>query len=156
MGLLFLGGTGCGWKASPKPDIADLEQAFGLTPGALALPDNTPAGAASRAAAAIRAQDWIKTVALLDQLQHARGLTADQMQAVHNASANAYVRMVQLPARGDADAQKSAELDQAPSRSPLEPRTHRWRLSCNPFTVTVRQRDGSGPPTVGFHSHRGS
>lgn len=100
------GWAGCGGKDnSPKADVAELERAFNLTAGAPASGEATPAGQAARAVVAIRAQDWAKAVALLDQLRHVRGLTADQMHAVHNASANAFVRLAELASRGSADAQ---------------------------------------------------
>ena len=109
--FLALGLTGCGKKASSKADAMELEQAFGLKPGAPPSEETTPAGLASRAVAAIHAQDWPKTVSLLGQLRRARDLTADQMHAVHNAQGNANVRLVELACKGDAEAK--AALDRS-------------------------------------------
>lgn len=112
VGLLGTTLVGCGGqKSSPKADAMELEQAFGLKAGAPPSDEATPAGRASRAVAAIRAQDWVKSVALLDQLRRVRDLTAAQMQAVHNAQGNANVRMVELAAKGNADAK--AALDRS-------------------------------------------
>jgi hypothetical protein len=110
--LLSASLVGCGGKnASPKADAMELEQAFGLKPGAPPSEEPTPAGLASRAVAAIRAQDWPKAVSLLGQLRRARELTADQMHAVHNAQGNANVRLVELAGKGNAEAK--AALDRS-------------------------------------------
>jgi hypothetical protein len=101
--------TGCGKKASSKADAMELEQAFGLKPGAPPSEETTPAGLASRAVAAIHAQDWSKAVSLLGQLRRSRDLTADQMHAVHNAQGNANVRLVELAAKGNAEAKAAME-----------------------------------------------
>ena len=112
VGLLGTTLVGCGGhKSSPKADSLELEQAFGLKAGAQPSDEAPPAGRASRAVAAIRAQDWVKSLALLEQLRRVRDLTAAQMQAVHNAQGNANVRMVELAAKGNADAK--AALDRS-------------------------------------------
>jgi len=105
-----VGGCG-GKKASPKADAAELERAFVLQAGATPADSQTPAGLAAGAVAAIKTQDWVKAVGFLDQLRRIRGLTADQMQAVHNAGANAYVRLVELANQGSTEAK--AVLDRS-------------------------------------------
>ena len=110
--LLAASLVGCGGKkSSAKADSMELERAFGLKPGAPPSEEPTPAGLASRAVAAIRAQDWPKAVSLLGQLRRARDLTADQMHAVHNAQGNANVRLAELAGKGNAEAK--AALDRA-------------------------------------------
>jgi hypothetical protein len=102
---IFLASSGCGGeKASLKADAGQLEQAFGIKPGAGSSGDNSPADLAARAVAAIRAGDWVKAVPILAQLRTSKGLTADQFQAVHNANGNAYVKLVELADKGNADA----------------------------------------------------
>jgi hypothetical protein len=102
---MVLASSGCGGeKASPKADAGQLEQAFGIKAGATSAGDNSPADLAARAVAAIRAGDWVKAVPILTQLRTTKGLTAHQFQAVHNANGNAYVRLVELADKGNADA----------------------------------------------------
>ena len=109
--ILCISLTGCGKKASSKADAAELERAFALKSGAPPSEEATPAGLASRAVAAIKAQDWPKAVSLLGQLRKVRDLTSDQMQAVHNAQGNANVRLVELAGKGNAEAK--AALDRS-------------------------------------------
>ena len=103
--------TGCGKKASANADAMELEQAFGLKPGAPPSEETTSAGMASRAVAAIHAQDWPKAISILGQLRRARDLTADQMHAMHNAQGNANVRLAELAGKGNAEAK--AALDRS-------------------------------------------
>jgi hypothetical protein len=110
--LMAAGLVGCGGKkSSARTDAMELERAFGLVPGVAPSEEPTPAGLASRAVAAIRAQDWPKAVSVLGQLRKVRDLTSEQMQAVHNAQGNANVRLVELAAKGNAEAK--AALDRS-------------------------------------------
>jgi len=109
MGCLAACLLGCGSKASPKADATELERVFGLKAGAPASDEPTAAGLASRAVAALRAQEWPKAVVLLEQIRKGRGLTAEQSRAVHNATANALGRVIEQADKGDADAQRLLE-----------------------------------------------
>jgi len=64
---------------------------------------------ASRAVAALRAQDWPRAITLLDWMRLYASLTADQAHAVQNAYANAHLRLTEQAAKGNADAK--AALD---------------------------------------------
>jgi len=102
---------GCGQhKASPKADASELERAFALKPGAPLGDEQTPAALAAKAVAAIRAQDWTKAVPILTQLRTTKGLTAQQLEAVHNANGNAYVRLVEMDKKGNPDAKATLEM----------------------------------------------
>ena len=110
--FLATGLAGCGGsKGSARSDVAQLERAFGLKPGAAPSQDSTPAGVASRAAVALRAQDWPGAVSLLNWMRLYASLTADQARAVQNAYANAHLRLKEQAAKGNADAK--AALDRA-------------------------------------------
>ena len=110
--LLTAAFAGCGGgKGSAKSDAAALERAFGLNAGAAPSQEPTPAGAASRAVAALRAQDWPRAVSLLNWMRLYASLTVEQARAVQNAYANANVRLVEQAAKGNAEAK--AALDRA-------------------------------------------
>ncbi len=107
---LAAGFVGCGGKSpSPKADATELEQAFGLKSGGAPSDETSPAGLAARALDAMRAEDWPTAMAFLERLRRSRPLTPDQSRAVHNASANLYVRLAELAARGDPKAQQTLE-----------------------------------------------
>jgi hypothetical protein len=97
-------------KASPKADASELERAFALTAGAIPTDEPTTAALAVKAVAAIRAQDWPKAVPILTQLRTTRGLTAQQLEAVHNANGNAYVRLVEMAKKGSEDAEATLRM----------------------------------------------
>lgn len=102
---------GCGQnKASPKADVSELERAFALKPSATPGDEQTPAALAAKAVAAIRAQDWTKAVPILTQLRTTKGLTAQQLEAVHNANGNASVRLVEMANKGNQDAKATLEM----------------------------------------------
>jgi len=104
--------AGCsGGNGSPKSDAAELERAFALKAGAQPSPESTPAGVASRAVAALRAQDWARAISLLDWLRLYARLTADQARVVQRAYADAHIRLTQQAANGNAEAK--AALDRA-------------------------------------------
>ena len=110
--FLAAGLPGCsGGKGSTKSDAAELERAFGLKAGAAPSQESTPAGVASRAVAALRAQDWSRAVSLLNWMRLYANLTADQARTVQNAYANAYLCLTELAAKGNAEAK--AALDRA-------------------------------------------
>jgi hypothetical protein len=107
----------CGGKTpSAKAEATELEQAFGLKGGAAPLDEATPAGLASRAVGAMRAEDWAAAMAALERLRRTKALSPDQARAVHNASANIYVRVAELAGRGDAQAQQVLEALKKSSR----------------------------------------
>jgi hypothetical protein len=64
---------------------------------------------ASRAVAALRTQDWPRAMSLLSWIRLNPGLTLDQARAVQNAYANAYLRLTEQAAKGNAEAK--AALD---------------------------------------------
>ena len=102
---------GCGQnKASPKVDALELERAFALKPGAIPGDEPSPAALAAKAVTAIRAQDWPKAVPILTQLRKTKGLTAQQLVAVHNANGNAHVRLVEMDKKGNPDAKATLEM----------------------------------------------
>lgn len=102
--------SGCGAKASSaKADATELEQAFALKGGQTSSDETSPAGLAARALQAMRAEDWSTAMAFLERLRRTRALTPDQSRAVHNASANLYVRLAELAAGGDIKAQQTLD-----------------------------------------------
>ena len=111
-GWLTVGLLGCGGKiTSTKSDAAGLERAFGLKAGEAPSQEPTPAGVASRAVAALRAQDWPRAMSLLDWLRRHASLTVDQARAVQNAYGNASIRLSELADKGNAEAK--AALDRS-------------------------------------------
>ena len=107
---LTVGLLGCGGnRTSAGADAKELEQAFGLKAGAAPSQESTPAGAASRAVAALRAQDWSRAVSLLNWMRLYASLTVDQARAVQNAYADAHLRLTEQAAKGNAEAK--AALD---------------------------------------------
>lgn len=104
--------AGCGGnKGSAKSDAAQLERAFGLKAGAPPFQESTPAGVASQAVAALRAQDWPRALPLLDWMRRYASLTADQARGVQNAYATTFLRLTEQAAKGNGDAK--AALDRA-------------------------------------------
>ena len=110
--FLAAGLAGCsGGKGSTKSDATELERAFGLKAGAAPSQESTPAGVASRAVAALRAQDWSRAVSLLNWMRLYASLTVDQARAVQNAYADAHLRLTEQAAKGNTEAR--AALDRA-------------------------------------------
>jgi hypothetical protein len=110
--FLAAGLAGCGGgKSSAKSDATELERAFGLKAGDAPSQESTPAGVASRAVAAIRAQDWPRALSLLNWMRMYASLTSDQARAVQSAYVNAHLRLSELAATGNAEAK--AALDRA-------------------------------------------
>ena len=107
IGLLACGGN----KTSAGADAKELEQAFGLTAGAAPSQEPTLAGVASRAVAALHAQDWPRAMSCLNWMRQYASLTVDQARTVQTAYANAYLRLTELAAKGNAEAK--AALDRA-------------------------------------------
>jgi hypothetical protein len=123
--LLFAAGVsaavglcGCeGQKSSPEADAVQLEQAFGVKAGPASRGDNSPADLAATAVTALRSRDWVKALPILTQLRNTKGLTASQLEAVHNASSNAYVKLVGLANKGNPEAKAMLErLDKEQNR----------------------------------------
>jgi hypothetical protein len=107
VGLLGCGGS----RTSAGASAEELKQAFGFKVGDAPSDEPTVKGVASRAIAALRAQDWPKALSLLSWIRLNSGLTLDQARAVQNAYANAHLRLTELAAKGNAEAK--AALDRA-------------------------------------------
>lgn len=102
--------TGCGGgKGSVKSDAAELERAFGLKAGDAPSQESTPPAVASRAVAALKAQDWPGALSLLNWLRLYASQTPDQARAVQNAFANVHLQVTELAAKGNPDAKAALE-----------------------------------------------
>jgi len=88
-----------------------LERAFGLKAGGTPSQESTPPAVASRAAAALKAQDLPRALSLLGWMRTHASLTAEQSRAVQTAYATAIARLTEQAAKGNAQAK--AALDRA-------------------------------------------
>ncbi|MCC7375857.1 MAG: hypothetical protein IT581_14465 [Verrucomicrobiales bacterium] len=125
--------VGCGGPEEAKLDPAGLEAAFKDAPAAAVAPaaeeESTtdaitiPASGevpikevASKAAAAIRKDDYAEAMVMLQTLRRAKNLSADQLTAVQDQMGAFQSGLAAKAADGDARAKKALELIQNSTR----------------------------------------